>query len=377
MNRCGNARAMVGKTQAIAVIGLSAGLAWILVGGTNAGAYFVRGSAFPESKHSEESRICRDGIEGEGLQTGSNSADGTSFPQYEVKALEGYSPADADAGLAALGRTVRLGTTRSFFLKFSLTSNGPLVYNSSISLTGISNEDPRLKEFRDSPTRANNPDGDGDGARWSDGYAWYGTFQARYVGNQVLAVGTPLFNIPENATAPEVAEYTVADCYLFGDPNSTTTTTSTTTSTTSTSTTTIPTTTTTSTTTSTSTSTTTSSTTTAPPPASPCDAPTAIKGTNKADFLFGTPGDDVICGFGGGDFIFAGGGNDTVYASDGSDLVDGGRGNDTLWGGNGGDLMGGGPGTDTLNGEAGDDALFGGPGTDTIDGGTGNNYIVQ
>lgn len=74
-----------------------------------------------------------------------------------------------------------------------------------------------------------------------------------------------------------------------------------------------------------------------------------IRGTEAADILNGTSGDDVIYGFGG---------------------------NDTLKGGAGDDVLAGNDGADNLQGGAGDDYILGGAGNDTIDGGAGNDWAA-
>jgi hypothetical protein len=82
-----------------------------------------------------------------------------------------------------------------------------------------------------------------------------------------------------------------------------------------------------------------------------------ITGTDGADRLTGTRGDDVICGLGGDDRIRAGGGDDVVYGDAGTD---------TLRGDGGGDVLYGDDGDDTLRGDAGRDVLGGGPGADAL-----------
>jgi Ca2+-binding RTX toxin-like protein len=72
-------------------------------------------------------------------------------------------------------------------------------------------------------------------------------------------------------------------------------------------------------------------------------------GTQGADSLTGTTGDDVIYGLAG---------------------------NDRISGGKGDDVLTGDEGADTLLGGEGDDYLMGGPGADTIDGGAGNDWAA-
>lgn len=64
-----------------------------------------------------------------------------------------------------------------------------------------------------------------------------------------------------------------------------------------------------------------------------------IKGNNKKNRLNGTPGDDIICAFGGNDWINGRGGNDIVFAGSGDDVVIGAGGLDSLYGNSGKDLL--------------------------------------
>ncbi|WP_432944595.1 choice-of-anchor Q domain-containing protein [Kribbella sp. CA-253562] len=70
------------------------------------------------------------------------------------------------------------------------------------------------------------------------------------------------------------------------------------------------------------------------PPAATCTQ----TGTNGDDLLFGTPGNDVLCGGKGDDLLIGGGGNDILRGGKGKDLLIGGAGNDVLDGGQGKDL---------------------------------------
>ncbi|PIT34661.1 calcium-binding protein [Snodgrassella alvi] len=93
-----------------------------------------------------------------------------------------------------------------------------------------------------------------------------------------------------------------------------------------------------------------------------------IKGSSKADTLFGYDGDDILYGYDGDDELNGGMGNDTIYGGDGNDILYGGNyypdanrdGDDYLDGGNGDDEIYGGGGHDTLIGGAGNDYLAGG-----------------
>ena len=83
-----------------------------------------------------------------------------------------------------------------------------------------------------------------------------------------------------------------------------------------------------------------------------------IIGTNRADELTGTAGDDII------------------DARNGADSVEGLAGADILLGGNGRDLLIGGAGNDTIIGGNGRDVLIGGLGDDLLIGGNGRNIFV-
>lgn len=97
-------------------------------------------------------------------------------------------------------------------------------------------------------------------------------------------------------------------------------------------------------------------------------------GTNGANTLVGTSGEDVLCGgggndtlkgLGGEDYVYGGGGNDKVITGGSTDLGYGGPGRDTLKGGGGYDYLYGGKDRDALNGGAAGDFCNGGPQRDT------------
>lgn len=69
-----------------------------------------------------------------------------------------------------------------------------------------------------------------------------------------------------------------------------------------------------------------------------------ISGTNHADLIFGSDGDDVID---------AGNGDDCLVGLGGNDVLSGGRQGDVLLGGDGDDILDGGQHTDTCYGGAG------------------------
>lgn len=89
-----------------------------------------------------------------------------------------------------------------------------------------------------------------------------------------------------------------------------------------------------------------------------------IRGTSGNDELEGTPGADVICGFGG---------NDTIEGRGGGDELRGNVGIDTLSGNGGNDLILGGVGADRLFANIGEDRLFGQRGNDFLNTGDGDS----
>lgn len=94
------------------------------------------------------------------------------------------------------------------------------------------------------------------------------------------------------------------------------------------------------------------------------------------DEIHGGAGKDVLTGHGGDDLIYGGTGNDNLYGREGNDTLDGGANNDKLMGGDGDDLLLGGDGNDKLWGDAGNDTLNGGTGKDDLTGGTGADVFV-
>ncbi len=103
--------------------------------------------------------------------------------------------------------------------------------------------------------------------------------------------------------------------------------------------------------------------------------PATIVGSDFADTLNGTSGNDVIWAGGGDDTINGGGGDDIICGGSGNDTIDAGAGNDKVFAGKGNDTVVGGGGKDLLVGEAGHDVLRGGPKRDVLKGGGGNDRL--
>lgn len=95
----------------------------------------------------------------------------------------------------------------------------------------------------------------------------------------------------------------------------------------------------------------------------------------KADWLYGTDGNDTIYGHGGNDRIFAYGGNDSIEGGTGDDVAHGGAGNDTFAGDYGTDVFYGEDGNDYIRGGFQDDKLIGGSGNDTLLGDWGQDTL--
>lgn len=100
-----------------------------------------------------------------------------------------------------------------------------------------------------------------------------------------------------------------------------------------------------------------------------------LLGSEFADALRGSSGNNVIGGGGGDDFIFGAQGNDTLDGGEGDDVIQGRADNDALAGGAGSDLLEGGTGDDSLSGGRGADILNGGTGSDLLEGGGGADLI--
>lgn len=120
--------------------------------------------------------------------------------------------------------------------------------------------------------------------------------------------------------------------------------------------------------------------------------PATIIGTDAGEYLWGTPGDDVILALGGNDVVVGYGGDDTIclgagrdwaFGMSGADVVLGEGGRDAIYLGPGADFGDGGDGRDFVSGQGGADEVVGGPGNDVLlgggnddalDGGDGDDY---
>jgi Ca2+-binding RTX toxin-like protein len=98
-------------------------------------------------------------------------------------------------------------------------------------------------------------------------------------------------------------------------------------------------------------------------------------GTNNADSLIASDGNDRLQGLEGNDTLPASLGRDSLEGGAGDDIVSGGEGSDYLAGGDGADSLDGGNDFDWLDGGAGNDALIGGWGHDRLNGGDGDDAL--
>ena len=101
-----------------------------------------------------------------------------------------------------------------------------------------------------------------------------------------------------------------------------------------------------------------------------------IFGTQGANVLNGTSGNDLIFGLEGSDVINGNGGNDCIVGGNGADSLSGGAGSDVILGGNDSDLLRGGVGDDKLFGEGGADSLMGEDGDDELSGGDASDQMI-
>ena len=104
-------------------------------------------------------------------------------------------------------------------------------------------------------------------------------------------------------------------------------------------------------------------------------ARTTITGSDRADRIRGTRGNDVIATGRGSDVVFGRGGRDVICGDGGRDSLLGNGGRDTLLGGRGADTLWGGPRRDALFGGAGVDRLIGGGGLDFYGAGSNRDSV--
>ena len=101
-----------------------------------------------------------------------------------------------------------------------------------------------------------------------------------------------------------------------------------------------------------------------------------LGGTEQADTLIASIGDDTIYGDGGNDRLEGGFGNDIINAGAGDDIIKDSGGDDNIKAGEGNDVVHAGPGLDLVMGNAGQDFIF--LGTDMgseVFAGEGNDFI--
>lgn len=96
--------------------------------------------------------------------------------------------------------------------------------------------------------------------------------------------------------------------------------------------------------------------------------PVLIYGTDTADVIIGSKGDDTIYGGDGDDVICGGRGADDIHGDGGNDAIFGEKGDDTLRGNDDDDLIYGGRGNDNISGDEGEDVMYGNDGHDILNG---------
>ncbi len=102
-----------------------------------------------------------------------------------------------------------------------------------------------------------------------------------------------------------------------------------------------------------------------------------IDGTDNAELLTGTFGNDTIHGLDGDDSLDGDGGDDSIDGGDGGDFIDGYLGSDTINGGDGDDVIGDFYGQNLIHGDAGDDVIaVGGQGTSYLYGDDGDDLFI-
>ncbi|MCR6636864.1 peroxidase family protein [Devosia sp.] len=101
-----------------------------------------------------------------------------------------------------------------------------------------------------------------------------------------------------------------------------------------------------------------------------------LGGTNNADILTASIGDDTIWGDGGNDRIEGGAGNDNIDGGAGDDIISDSGGDDVIKGGDGNDVIHGGNGLNLIIGGAGSDFIITGEDASEVFAGTGNDFIL-
>ncbi|VVP33437.1 hypothetical protein PS900_04477 [Pseudomonas fluorescens] len=101
-----------------------------------------------------------------------------------------------------------------------------------------------------------------------------------------------------------------------------------------------------------------------------------LGGTDNADILIASEGDDTVWGDGGNDRIEGGDGNDQLRGGAGDDIITDTGGDDNLQGGDGNDVLHGGNGVNLLIGGFGNDFIITGEDASEAIGGQGNDFIL-
>ncbi|WP_442962693.1 peroxidase family protein [Pseudomonas sp. Leaf48] len=101
-----------------------------------------------------------------------------------------------------------------------------------------------------------------------------------------------------------------------------------------------------------------------------------LGGTDNADILIASEGDDTIWGDGGNDRIEGGDGNDQLRGGAGDDIITDTGGDDNIQGGDGNDVLHGGNGVNLIIGGFGNDFIVTGEDASEAIGGQGNDFIL-
>lgn len=101
-----------------------------------------------------------------------------------------------------------------------------------------------------------------------------------------------------------------------------------------------------------------------------------LGGTNGADILIASEGDDTVWGDGGNDVIEGGDGNDQLRGGAGDDIITDRGGDDNIQGGDGNDVLHGGNGVNLIIGGFGNDFIVTGEDASEAIGGHGNDFIL-